>query len=139
MAVTSMSPSDIAASWATGMANAQTKIQAGVNAVKTAPGQAAAANKQGYLAGVQANVDKWGSRVSSVTLQQWQQDFITKGLPRIATGAQAAQPKMQAFMTQFLPFLTSTVGSLPPRGTFAQNVTRMTQMVTAAHGFSYKK
>lgn len=139
MAVTNLSPADVASRWSTGMANAGAKIQAGVEAVKVAPGQAAAANKQGYLAGVQANVDKWGSRVASVPLSSWQQDFINKGLPRIATGAQAAEPKMANFMNQFLPFLKTTVASLPPRGTFAQNVQRMTAHVTAVHGFQYKK
>ena len=139
MPVTSMSPADIAARWSTGMGNSTDKIKAGVQAVKTAPGQAAAANKAGYVSGVQQNADKWGARVAAVTLQSWQADFIDKGLPRIATGAQAAQPKVQAFMTQFLPFLSTTVASLPPRGTFQQNVQRMTAMVTATHGFTYKK
>lgn len=139
MAVTSMSPADIATRWSTAMGGATAKIQAGVEAVKTAPGVAAAANKAGYLAGVQANADKWGARVAAVPLASWQQDFINKGLPRIATGAQNAEPKMAAFMNQWLPFLRTTVASLPPRGTFAQNVNRMTAQVTAAHGFTYKK
>lgn len=139
MAVTSMSPAEIASRWSSGMSGAGPKIQAGVEAVKTAPGAAAANNKAGYIAGVQANVDKWASRVSSVPLAQWQQDFINKGLPRIATGATNAEPKFANFMNQFLPFLRTTVGSLPARGTFQQNVQRMVGMVTAAHGFSYKK
>lgn len=139
MAVTNLAPADVASRWSTGMANAGAKIQAGVEAVKTAPGMAAAANKQGYVAGVQSNVDKWASRVAAVPLATWQQDFINKGLPRIATGAQNAEPKVTNFMNQFLPFLRTTVASLPPRGTFAQNVQRMTAHVTAVHGFTYKK
>ena len=139
MAVTNMSPQDIAARWSSGLGNATAKIQAGVEAVRTAPGAAAAANKSGYLSGVQSSVDKWASRVSAVTLQSWQQDFINKGLPRISTGAQNAEPKMANFMTQFLPFLRTTVASLPARGNFQANVQRAVAMMNAAHGFSYKK
>jgi hypothetical protein len=77
--------------------------------------------------------------VGSVTLASWQNDFITKGLPRIATGATAAEPKMANFMGQFIPFLKSTQASLPARGGFAANVQRMVAQVTAVHGFTYKK
>lgn len=139
MAVTNLSYTQIAANWAERMGASTTRIKAGVEAVKTAPGAAAAAAKGAYLAGVQANVTKFARNVAAVTKEQWQSDFITKGLPRIATGAQAAQPKMANFMTQFIPFLQRTVPTLPPRGTFQQNVARMNQMVTAAHGFVYKK
>jgi hypothetical protein len=57
---------------------------------------------------------------------EWQQAAIDKGLPRIAQGAQAAQPKMTAFMAQVLPHIAAGQSSLPARGGLEQNIARMT-------------
>ena len=124
-----MTPDQIAAHWAQQLAGSTAKIQAGVNAVTTAPGQAAARQKAVYLQNLTASVDKWASNVSAVSLNQWQQDFISKGIPRIATGATAAQPKFAVFMGKLLPYIQSGKASLPARGNLQQNIARMTQWV----------
>lgn len=139
MAVTNLSPTAIATRWQQGMAGATTRIKTGVEAVKTAPGVAAANASAAWLSGVQNAVTKFKRNVAAVTLQSWQTDFITKGLPRIATGATAAEPKMAAFMTAWVPFLQRTVPTLPARGNFTQNLARSQAMIRAAHGFKYTK
>jgi hypothetical protein len=136
MAMTSLTPDQIAANWAQGLAGATTKITAGVNAVSVSPGQAAARQKAVYVANVNANADKWASKVAAVPVQAWQQATLTKGIPRIATGAQAAQPKFATFMGQLLPYIQRQVQSLPPRGNLQQNIARMTQFVTGMSQFS---
>jgi hypothetical protein len=113
-------------------------MTAGVNAVTTAPGMAAAKQKAVYLANVQANADKWARNVGAVTLQDWQNAFTTKAIPRIASGATAAQPKMEAFMTKLLPFQANALQTLPPRGTYEQNKNRATQWMDKMHAFNYK-
>lgn len=127
MAVTQDSTA-VAAKWARNLSGATQSIQAGVNSVTTAPGQAAAAAVQQYLAGVQAAVasGKWQRNVSAVSLQQWQQAMLTKGLPRIAAGASAATPKVQAFMGKFLPYLQGLQAKLAsmPRGDINTNTQR---------------
>jgi hypothetical protein len=127
--MTTMTPDQIAAHWAQQLAGAGPKIQAGVQGVSAAPGAAAARQKAAYVAGVTAKADKWASNVAAVSLNEWQQAFINKGLPRIASGAQQAQPKFTQFMSKLLPYQKSGVASLPARGNLQQNITRMTQWV----------
>jgi len=124
---------DAAAAWVTGMGSASTKYTAGVNAVKTAPGTLAAANASVWAANVAAAQAKFAKNVGAVSLQSWQQSAINKGAPRLASGAQAAQPKMAAFMGNFIPALTNIVNSLPARGSFESNVNRLTTYINALH------
>lgn len=134
--MTSQSPDQIAARWAQGLASATQKITDGVNAVSTPPGQAAARQKAVYVANVNASADKWASKVSAVSTQQWQQATIAKGIPRIATGAAASQPKFSAFMGKLLPYITQQVNALPPRGNLQQNIARMTAFVQGMAQFT---
>lgn len=109
-------PTTVATLWANRLQAAQTEIAAGVAAVTVAPGQKAAANLQGYLAGVQASANKWAKNVSAVTLNDWQTAMTQKGIPRVGPGAQAAISKMTAFMTKWLPYVESgaaTVRNMP--------------------------
>lgn len=134
-------PASAAAKWATNLSAAATNgtIQQGIAGVTVAPGQAAARQKTVWVQNVTASQDKWATNVANVSLQSWQSDTVSKGLPRIASGATAAQPKMQAFMTQALPYIQNAVASLPARGNFTQNLARMNAMATAMHNFTYNK
>lgn len=133
--MTAMSPDQIAAEWAQRLAASTQKIQSGVQAVSVSPGAAAARQKAAWLAAVQANADKWARRVSAVQVGDWQAAMINKGIPRIATGASAAQPKFTAFMTRLLPAINTAKAGLPARGNLQQNIARMTQFVTAMSQF----
>lgn len=128
-------PDQAAADWVAGLSSKTAKMQAGAQAVTVAPGQAAARNAQAYIQGVQANLQKWQTNVARVSLGEWQQAYVAKGVPRIATGAQASQAKFAAFMGQLLPFVERGRSSLPQRGTFEQNVQRATQWMSYMHGF----
>jgi hypothetical protein len=118
-------PQQIAANWASKMAGASANATAGAQAVQQSPGQAAAAQSVAYQQGVAANVQKWQTNVGAVSTAQWQQAYITKGIPRMASGAQAAQPKVAAFQAQLQPFQQALKSSLPPRGPAGQNDQRM--------------
>lgn len=122
-------PTVAAQKWATNLAAAGPSIQAGIQAVQTAPGALAARQKNVWVANTTASVDKWARKVSAVSLSDWQQAAIQKGLPRIASGAQAAQPKMQQFLTAFLPYVERGVSALPPRGGLEQNIARSAAMI----------
>lgn len=133
--VAKVTPEEAAARWAAGLSSAGPKIEAGIRSVQVAPGQAAARQKAAYTTNVAAAADKWASRVAGVSLGEWQQATIEKGVQRVASGAQAAQPKMAGFMQQFLPFVDQTVQSLPARGNLDQNIARMTDFVRKTSRF----
>jgi hypothetical protein len=120
-------------------ANAATAAQAwatgfdGINSVTVAPGQLAAAQKTLYLANVQAAANTWATKVAAVSLQDWKTSATTTGAQRLATGATKGAPKMQAFMQNFLPQLSTVVDGLPARGSFEQNLQRFTSYAQALH------
>lgn len=120
-----LTPEQVAARWASGLSAATDHIQQGINSVTVAPGQAAARQKDVWASNVAASKDKFARNVAGVSLQEWQQAAITKGVPRIASGAQAAQPKFATFMGKLLPYIAQQVSALPPRGNLEQNIARM--------------
>lgn len=129
-------PATIAARWSQGLAGAGAKITEGVASVTTAPGQMAARQKAVYAQNVAASVDKWAANVGKVTLGDWQSAMTNKGIARIATGASAAQDKFAGFITKLLPHIAAGKASLPPRGTFEQNVQRSVAWIQHMHKFS---
>ena len=126
-------PTAAAQAWVTAMQSAGPKYIAGVQAVKVAPGQAAAAAAPLWAQNVAAAQGKFAANSAKVTLPAWQAAAETKGAPRLGTGASAAQPKMAAFMTAFLPALTNVVNALPARGTYEQNKARFLAYSDALH------
>lgn len=132
-------PASVAADWAQKLGGATSKITAGVQSVQVAPGQAAARQKAVYLQNVTANADKWATHVAAVPLGDWQAAMVNKGIPRIASGATAAQGKMQNFLTQFLPYVDSVKRGLPARGNLDANIARMVAMVRGNAQFKMRR
>jgi hypothetical protein len=126
-------PTTAAQNWVNGMSAAGPKYTAGVQAVKVAPGQLAAAKSSFWASQVAQSQNKFATNVAKVTLSAWQQAAETKGAPRLASGAAAAQTKFNTFMTNFLPALSNVVNGLPAGGTFEQNMARFSAYATALH------
>lgn len=97
----------VSSKWSNNLTNAADTIRAGVNAVQQAPGVAAAAAQNTMRARILAAIDsgKWAANVSAVSLSSWKNSMLTTGLSRISDGARKGQPKMQAFLNQFLPYV----------------------------------
>ena len=136
-----VNPAQAATNWQNGMANSSAKLTAGVQAVTEAPSVAAIAAIPRMVQGIQAAAadGRIQAGLQRVTLQQWQNAMIQKGVTRIAAGAQAAKPKMQNFFTQFLPFLATGVAQLPPRGDINQNIARAVNMMQYNATFKYQQ
>jgi hypothetical protein len=122
-----------AAAWSQGFTGATQKYTDGINAVTVAPGQLAAAQKNLYVQNVAASANIWAANVGAVSLQDWKNAATSTGAQRLATGATKGAPKMQAFMTNFLPQLSSIVDGLPARGSFEQNLQRFSSYATSLH------
>lgn len=83
------------------------QIKSGVNAVTESPMEKAAAQSEKCKLKFIEAIDsgKWAASLRRVTLQMWKDAFLTKGVTRIGTGAEAAKPKLTAFYREFFPFL----------------------------------
>lgn len=133
-------PTAVAAKWAANLTQATQSMTDGVNAVTVAPTQQAAARSDAYLQGVQQSVasGRYQKSLQAVTLQQWQQAMIQKGIPRVGSGASAAKGKFAAFMSKLLPYQQSLQAQLAatPRGDLATNIQRMVQWTQGMAQFS---
>lgn len=136
-------PAQAAQNWATNLGAATARIKAGVQAVTTSPTAAAAARIDAYQAGVIAAVQsgKTQRALQAVSLADWQNSMINKGVSRIASGATQAQGKFQNFMSQFLPYVQSGVQQLQamPRGDLQANIARAVFMMNYNAQFKYNK
>lgn len=128
-------PNQVAQDWANGLTAKTGKMTDGIRSVTVAPGQLAARQKAAYIQGITASQDKWAQNVGNVSLQEWQDKAINVGIPRVASGATAAVPRMAQVMAQLLPHIDRVKASLPPRGSYEQNKARANAMMDGMHTF----
>lgn len=128
-----LSAQQLAQKWARNLGASTEAIKNGVAAVTTSPTAKAANRADAYVMGVQKAVadGKWQAGLRRVTLEDWKNSMLTKGVNRIGQGALAAQSKMESFLADFLPHVQSGVTALAsmPRGDLAQNIQRAVFMM----------
>lgn len=132
-----LTPEELAQKWAQRTSGAAQDYAAGVQRVTQSPGQAAAAKRAKWEAGVRESADKWQRRVAAVSLGDWQRKTMEVGAPRFAQGAQANMDKMQAFASEFLPFLDSVTQRVRAMDdtTPEARINRMVAQVRGVAGF----
>lgn len=123
-----LSPNVAAQKWANRMASAGEAMKNGVQNVQTAPTEQAAQAKDRWMAGLQraATEGKFEAGLRRVSLEDWKRSMIDKGVANMQNGARTAIPKVQAFLTEFLPFAESVsqeVASMP-KGTIEDSINR---------------
>jgi hypothetical protein len=138
-----LTPQQIADKWAQRLSGATADIKAGVMATKTAPSASAIAKKDKFRQNLLRAIDNgdWEAGLSKVTLGDWQQAMLNKGLGRIASGAQASQSDFANFMGELLPFqeqLTTQIKAMPDL-TLEDNINRMATMVRGMSTFKRSK
>jgi len=123
-------PQQASEKWRDRLKASTVEIQRGVEAVTVSPMEQAAANEAKYLNGVQEAVSsgKWRRGLLGVSLAEWKTAMLTKGLQRLGLGADAAQPKVQAFYEELFPFQDRVVANINamPDVTFEDSVNRVT-------------
>ena len=104
-----VNPSQFASKWSQNSQAAGEYIKQGVERVTEAPGKKAAAQVAKMRQNLNAALDsgKWAARVGGVTVDEWRNKMLTKGLARHAQGVQEAQPKMEAFGAKLLPHIAA--------------------------------
>lgn len=130
--------------WANNLSQATTSMTNGANAVTESPTAKAARRVDAQVAGVQraAASGKTAAALNAVSVDQWRNAFVKKGIPRVATGATEAKPKMVTFMNFLLPVVQQGKAQLDqnmPRGDAAQNQARMNAWFQFMQGNKYKK
>lgn len=119
------------AKWVSNLSSATERMKTGSERVTTAPGQLAAAAADKWIARVTAAKQKFATNVAKVTLQEWQNAYQNIGIPRVAQGAQQKQAKVEAFMSEFLPYLQTGVAQIDkmPSVTLEDSIARATAMI----------
>ncbi len=129
----------VAQKWARNLAASTEDIKAGVQGVTVNPAQAAIAKQAVMLQKLTASVNngKWAKGLGRVTLEGWKQNMIDKGVSRIAGGAQAAEGKFSAFMTQLLPVAEQVKAQVKgmPKITVEDSIARSAAAIRAFKAF----
>jgi len=124
---------EIAKKWQRNLAGSTESIRQGIQAVAVSPTEKAAQQADAYLLGVQQSVadGKFQSGLRRVSLDDWKRAALEKGVPRIASGAAAAQSDVADFLTEFLPHVERGQQILEsmPRGDLQQNIARAVAMI----------
>jgi hypothetical protein len=112
--------------WAQRTAAASQDYAAGIRRVTQAPGAKAAAKKADYVNRVNEQQNKWAQKVAAVSLTDWQEMAATKGATNLATGVQAAKPKMQISAAKLLSTVDAVKAQVKamPGGTLDQRIAR---------------
>jgi hypothetical protein len=122
-------PNAVAQKWRQNLAASVPSIKASINALQVNPMQKAAQNGAAYAQGVMDayNSGRWASGLMRVDFQEWKQKTAEVGTQRIASGAQAAMPKMTAFLGQLLPYTESVKAQIKqmPNSTQEERKQRM--------------
>lgn len=134
-----LNPQTSAQKWVQNLSNATQTITAGVNGVQNAPTAAAAAAVQKWVNAITSakTQNEYVKNLQKVSLQQWQQAMVQKGIPRIGQGAQAAQQKFQGFLTALFQYENAGLPNIRnmPSNTLQDRINRMTAWVQYMSGF----
>lgn len=132
-----LDPQALAAKWSQRAGAAQGDYVDGVRRTTADPGAAAAAAADKWQVNTQAAKDKFRAGVGRVSKGEWQAAVETKGATRYSSGVQAAQGKMAAFASEFLPHLdqvTQRTRAMPST-TLEQRLERMRQQAIGVSQF----
>lgn len=128
-----LSPDQIKQRWASGMQGAAGKYKDGVANPRANPGQAAAAQKSQYVAGVNAAADRWATNVAAVPQAYWTARCQSVGAGRLAEAGTKSADRYGMFISKFQPFVQNARQSIGPRGSYEQNMARQRQMSDILH------
>lgn len=109
-----VTPEEFAEKWSRRTAGAVTDMRTGVEKVTESPTAKAAAKADKMLAKVTAAVQegRWANNLKKVTLEEWKEKMLTKGVGRVAQGVEGAREKSRAFAEQLLPAVDAAVSEV---------------------------
>ncbi len=137
------SASDIAAKWTKNTKAAGDEMRKGIQSVTEAPGLKAAAAVENMRVGINKALDDgtWQDNVSSVSLEEWKDKMLRKGVPRVSAGVDAAGPKVVQFHQQLGDHqerINSTLEGMP-NITLEDGISRMIAQVEGMSQFKFAR
>ena len=128
-----VSPQGGAEKWRRRLQGATQDIAAGIQRVTENPAQKAIAQQALLVQKFNQSVQdgKWANSLNRVTLNDWKQAAINKGVPRIAQGAADGESKYQSFAAQFYPYVEGVQQEIAgmPKGTLEDSIQRATTAI----------
>ena len=122
--------------------NSLPDIRMGIERVTQAPGIAAAAAQPRMKDNLNRSIDdgRWAAKVRGVTLEEWKNAALNKGVDRIAAGIDQAHDKQVQMAGRLLAAVDSSAAksNAMPKGTIQDSIARMTTFVEDMHKFKGK-
>lgn len=117
-------------------------MRKGIEGVTSSPTAKAASKADKMKANIVASIDsgKWAAGLNRVTLDEWKDKMINKGLNRVASGIDGAADKVTSFAAEFLPHIDKgldTIKKLPDL-TLEDSINRMTTFIRHMAKFKRK-
>lgn len=136
-------PQQIADKWKRNTQGSGQAYREGVMAVTESPTAKAAAKADKMLANLTKAVQggKWAAGLNSVSMQEWKDKTINKGLPRINAGVEASAPKFAKFAAQLNSHQDQIKAELEsmPDLTLEDNLNRMLHNARKMAEFQFNK
>jgi hypothetical protein len=134
-----VSPAEFADKWKRRISAATQDVRTGVERVTVAPTEKAAVKKDKMLSRLTDAMTngKWEAGLRRVSLQDWKDAMLNKGLGRIAQGAEAATTKVEAFAGELLPHIDAGRRQLEgmPDITIEDSINRVGTFLRHMHTF----
>jgi hypothetical protein len=132
-------PTSVASKWAARSSSASGDYVDGATSYQGNPAQQAASKADVWQArlGQPETKAKFTRGLGRVSAEDWKNSIRQKGASRFASGVQSAQPKMQSFMTEFLPFqqqITDRVRGIP-KLSLEDGIRRATEQIRGTAAF----
>jgi len=116
-------------------------MEAGIKKVTEAPTAKAAAKQEKMKQRLIARIDDgtWAARLKKVGVDEWKEKAISKGIPRVSAGIDAARDKVTDFASQLLPHIDAGKAAIDkmPDITLEDSINRMSTFVR--HMSKFKK
>ena len=137
-----VTPEEYAEKWNRRIKAATEDMRKGVSRVTEAPTEKAAAKAEKMKAHLIEAIDsgKWAERLKSVSLEQWKDAMINKGIGRVAAGADAAKAKQVEFAKQLLSAVEAARAKLEgmPDLTIEDSINRVATYIREMSKFKKK-
>lgn len=138
-----LTPQEIADKWRRRAEASASDYQKGIERVSESPMEKAVAKKEKFKANLLKSINegRWEKGLKSVSLQDWKEAVAKKGVPNYATGIRASEGKMEAFMSELVPFQDSLKAEIDrmPDITLSDSIARAVKWIEGMAKFKRGK